>query len=66
MVKAILISTLVLFLTIGSSCSDGGKNEQELSMTNDDGTRLILKESDLQMGNHHTKHAEIFGKYVNG
>jgi hypothetical protein len=51
---------------MGSSCSDSCKKGQELKMADDDGTRLILKESDLQMGSHHMKHAEIFGKYVNG
>ncbi len=66
MVKGILISILLLFLAMGTSCSDRSKNEQELSMTNDDGSRLILKESDLRIGSHHMKHAEIFGKYVNG
>ena len=64
--KGILISILFLFLTMDSSCSDSGKNGQKIKMTIDNGTRLILKESDLQMGSHHMKHREIFGKYVNG
>jgi hypothetical protein len=32
----------------------------------DDGTFLTLKKSDLAAGTHHTRHYEIFGKYISG
>ncbi len=34
--------------------------------TKDDSTWLVLKNSDVSLGKYHTKHYEIFKKYVNG
>ncbi len=38
----------------------------DLQPTRDDGTWFFLPPADLQAGAHHTRHAEIFGKYVQG
>ncbi len=41
------------------------KNDDN-KMTIDDGNWFFLKTDDLQEGEHHLKHGEIFGKYVEG
>ncbi len=56
--KYFLTVTVVFFLTFCSS-----NNHYP---TKDDGTRFLLKKEDLRAGQHHTKHAEIFGKYISG
>jgi hypothetical protein len=48
------------------TCSDKNVKEVTLSVTTDDGTRLILEDSELEAGTHHTRHIEIFGKFTNG
>ena len=54
-----------IFLTILMfACSNNTVNTFESRATKDDGTRLILQESDLEAGTHHLRHAEIFGKYI--
>src|SRR5438874_13746592 len=34
--------------------------------TIDDGAWFVLPESDVKLGAHHTRHAEVFGKYLTG
>lgn len=55
--------TLVLSVTFLMlfSCA-----KQEPQVTTDDGRWLVLTKDDLSAGAYHTRHAEIFGKYVNG
>ncbi len=38
----------------------------ESNITSDNGKRLLLSTADLSAGTYHTRHAEIFGKYING
>ncbi|WP_456409437.1 hypothetical protein [Caldithrix abyssi] len=42
------------------------KTQNQLHPTSDDGSWFVLKKDDLTAGTHHTRHAEIFGKYVSG
>ncbi len=58
---AIVVLTLLLF-----SCSKKNQAGAWLHPTSDDGTRLILKKTDLSAGVYHTRHFKIFCKYVNG
>ncbi len=44
------------------SCS----KQNDLKPTEDDGTWFVLKKADLAAGTHHTRHFEIFGKYISG
>lgn len=53
---------LILLLFVFTFCS----RENNLKPTTDDGTWFELKKEDLAAGTHHTRHAEIFGKYVSG
>jgi hypothetical protein len=48
------------------ACSDKNVDNVDLSMTIDNGTRLILQDSDLEAETTHIRHAEIFSKYTNG
>ena len=48
------------------TCSDNNINDVILTVTTDDGTRLILQDSDLEAGTHHTRHIEIFGNFTYG
>ncbi len=43
-----------------------GRTTNNFHPTTDNGEWLFLKESDLQAGTYHTRHAEIFDKYVDG
>jgi hypothetical protein len=61
-----IIGTLVIASLIYLSCSKGRVDNTKLDMTKDDGTRLVLNNSDLKEGTHHLKHAKIFGKYTKG
>lgn len=47
------------------ACSDENEGTT-LTTTSDDGKRLILTDPDLNAGIYHTRHAEIFGKYIDG
>ena len=49
-----------------ASCSNSPKEKSHLSATTDDGDWFFLKQDDLATGAHHTRHAEIFGKYIDG
>lgn len=62
--KHFLIFILVYYLFIPFCLSDNPSNN--LSPTTDDNTWFYLKPVDLTQGRYHTRHAEIFGKYVNG
>lgn len=53
----------LLLLVSGSLAQD---DAAKLAATTDDGTWLVLNKADLAAGTHHTRHAEIFGKYVKG
>ena len=61
LIGCICISTLILI-----SCLKKAGEDQVLGRTKDDGTRLILKKSDLKSGTHHLNHRKIFGNYSNG
>ncbi|OQY05691.1 MAG: hypothetical protein B6I20_00700 [Bacteroidetes bacterium 4572_117] len=66
--KTINRSKLVfmLFLLVIFACENQKTDNENLAVTKDDGTRLILKKEDLLNGNYHTQHAKLFGKYVSG
>ena len=66
MKKLYIINVVVVFALLIIACSDKDVDNVGLSMTSDDGTRLILQESDLEAGLHHLRHAEIFSQYTNG
>jgi len=55
-----IIFTTLLFSQLFYTCSSNS------GITSDDGTRLLLKNSDLSAGMYHTKHSEIFGQYIDG
>jgi len=61
-VKFIIIGLLFIF----SGCEQREAVNTDLSVTKDDGSRLVLTKKDISVGAHHTKHAEIFGKYISG
>lgn len=56
-----LLSYTLLILILVLSCS-----HQKYEPTTDNGKWLILKKSDLAAGPYHTRHLELFGKYVKG
>ncbi len=69
MLNAVQKSTpwLLLLLVLGCShASDESNPGARLQPTRDNGQWFVLKKSDLAAGTHHTRHAEIFGKYVTG
>jgi len=51
---------LAMLLLVSSSSAQNGE------ATTDDGEWFVLTKDDLAAGAHHTRHAEIFGKYVKG
>jgi hypothetical protein len=65
MKKLYIIEVVVVFSLVMIACSDD-RVDTTLTMTTDDGTRLILQHSDLKAGTYHTRHSEIFGKYIDG
>jgi hypothetical protein len=64
--KLYIIDIVLVFSLLIIACSDKDVDNVDLSMTSDDDTRLILRESDLEAGTHHLRHAEIFSQYTNG
>ncbi len=56
---------VVLFSVIIIDLSAQNKTDNRYE-TKDDGTWLILDSSDVSLGKFHTKHFQIFGKYVTG
>ena len=54
---------LLMLLTSGAYSQDGS---QPFAATQDNGEWFLLAKEDLAGGTHHTRHAEIFGKYVSG
>ena len=58
-----LLQVLFFITIINLSAQNKTDNHFE---TKDDGTRLILDSSDVSLGKYHTKHFQIFGKYVTG
>jgi len=66
MSKTILISYVIISIFFLKACSNKTVDEQMLTITKDDGTRLLLEKSDLKAGTHHLNHRDIFGKYSNG
>ena len=57
---------LIVFLILIYGCEHQKPKNTDLTVTKDDGSRLILKKEDVANGAHHTKHAEVFGKYISG
>jgi len=53
-----------LLLLVSSSLAQNGA--PQLKATRDNGEWFLLNKNDLVAGAHHTRHAEIFGKYVDG
>ena len=63
--NSIVAGFLTLVLAIG--CTGQTENRQkEWSATSDDGSLFLLEKEDLRYGPHHTHHASVFGKYVEG
>jgi hypothetical protein len=60
-----IINMVIACLLLISACSDDRMNTT-LTMTTDDGTRLIIPHTDLKAGTYHTRHAEMFSKYIDG
>ena len=60
-----LVAALLLF-TGCSKAPEEGRSPVANAPTQDDGTWFVLDPADLDAGTHHTRHAEIFGKYVTG
>ncbi len=58
----VLVSLCVVLAGVAVAQSDS----TALQPTTDNGEWFILKKEDLAGGTHHTRHAEIFGKYVTG
>jgi hypothetical protein len=54
---------LLLLLMTGVHSQEGA---EPLTATQDNGEWFLLAKEDLSGGAHHTRHAEIFGKYVSG
>lgn len=62
MLKRILTIPAVLLLLTVFSC----ENHELKAPTKNQSERFVLNESDLSNGTHHTNHAGVFGKYVEG
>ena len=58
------VRTILLLLLAGISSAQNG--EPKLEATRDNGEWFLLNKNDIAAGVHHTRHAEIFGKYVQG
>ena len=58
------VRTILLLLLASISSAQNG--EPKLEATRDNGEWFLLNKNDLAAGAHHTRHAEIFGKYVQG
>jgi len=56
----IYFSTLIIIVLLFSCL------HQNYEPTTDNGRRLLLKKSDLAAGPYHTRHLELFGKYIKG
>lgn len=56
------ISLFLFIVTIAAAQTE----KDNFFPTTDDGTPLLLTAGDTVVGTHHTKHAEVFGKYVTG
>jgi hypothetical protein len=57
---------LLVFLFISINRLPAQSGAAKLEATTDNGEWFLLKKDDLADGAHHTRHAEIFGKYVKG
>lgn len=57
---------IIGFFFLIISCEHQETKNLDYSITKDDGSWLILKKEDISNGSYHTKHAEIFGKYISG
>ena len=58
------VRTISLLLLASISSAQNG--EPKLEATRDNGEWFLLNKNDIAAGAHHTRHAEIFGKYVQG
>jgi len=58
------VNILCLLLLVAVALAQNGK--LKLEPTRDNGEWFLLHKDDLVAGAHHTRHAEIFGKYVAG
>lgn len=58
------VRTILLLLLASISSAQNG--EPKLEATRDNGEWFLLNKNDIAAGAHHTRHAEIFGKYVQG
>ena len=58
------VRTILLLLLAGISLAQNGA--PKLKATRDNGEWFLLNKADIAAGAHHTRHAEIFGKYVQG
>jgi len=59
-----LVSKIGLLFLVSISLAQNGA--PKLEATRDNGEWFVLNKDDVAAGAHHTRHAEIFGKYVNG
>ena len=58
------VRTILLLLLASISSAQNGASK--LEATRDNGEWFLLNKNDIAAGAHHTRHAEIFGKYVQG
>ncbi|NOZ60192.1 MAG: hypothetical protein GXO74_00775 [Calditrichaeota bacterium] len=61
LIPLILLSLLLIFCHKSQQT-----NDPNFTVTKDDGNWLFLNKEDVSNGTYHTKHAEVFGKYVSG
>lgn len=64
--KQLMPPALLVIVIFLHACSSQPSDVPDKFPTPDDGHWLILAPEDLQAGIHHTRHAEIFGKYISG
>jgi hypothetical protein len=57
---------LALFFFVSMVSAQAQNHAAKPGPTPDDGDWFVLSKQDLVAGTHHTRHAEIFGKYVKG
>lgn len=67
--KFSFIIAVLSLLVVFAQCNKEKDNENgttAMKATTDNGSWLVLEKEDLAGGTYHTRHAELFGKYVDG
>src|SRR3954469_13324204 len=61
-----MAATTIRLIVLLACCLAFGAAEPASRPTRDDGNWCVLSDDDVALGPHHTRHADIFGKYVDG